>query len=308
MKIAVTGGTGFIGKWFLRALPTEMDAVVISRRSSSGWVQIGNRSFSLHVTDYSRQSMFKLLSGCDAVVHLAAQRPGREQRFTACLGNVTLDCSLFLACLEQGVQNIIFVSSRGVYGDSPDLPWRECNNPRPTSLYALAKLQTEIAAGFFNRRGLNIKSLRLAQVLGLGEKKANVITTFLKSAHRKEPLTITAQGVLHREYIYVKDAARAMLAALAKDSVSGVFNVGTGEMCSLEELVSMINNVFDNAGNVQQISPKTFVHEESLMDSSLFKEIFSWRPQWNILEAIEDIHASLQDKTLRDEYGFTTRE
>jgi UDP-glucose 4-epimerase len=303
MKIAVTGGCGFVGRWLLAVLPETIDAVVLSRsgsftgsrliplsRSNSA-ANINERDFAVAQTDYSHASLCGIIAGCDAMVHLAARRPEKPND-AGCLRNTMLDFNVFAACEETGIGNIVFASSRNVYGKRPT-PWKESTRPAPDNPYALAKLHSEQSADYFNRRGLNIKSLRIAQVLGLGERENSMVSTFLQKAYRKETITLTVSGSISREYINVKDVASAVFAALAGEKTSGVFNLGSGKTCSIEELAGIMNRIFNNKDNIQAIPNPAIIHENSLMDSTLFENTFKWTPKWTIETSIIDIKKTM---------------
>lgn len=286
MKLVITGGNGFIGKWVLSMLPDNINAVVTSR-NLDGIINVNNREFHCYTTDYKYESLCEILSGNDAVLHLAAKRP-TESIQSECMQNAIVDFELFHACEKCNISNIVFLSSRSVYGRQK-IPWTENSNPTPLNSYALAKLQSEQTAEFFNNRGLFIKSLRISQVMGLGEKDENVITVFIKNAVDKKPLTLTGGGNIKREYIYVKDLVDSLLLALSKPSIRGVYNLGSGCTVSIEELANLINYYFDNVGNLRYSDTFKIINEHSLMDSSLFYSEFKWAPKWTIENALQDM-------------------
>ncbi len=302
MNLVITGGTGFVSRWLLASLPEDHDALVLSRQAASPALDVAGRKFRLQATDYSVTSLRKAFAGADAVIHLAAQRHVDADAGDF-LKNLCIDTAVFSACAAQDVTNIVFASSRAVYG-SQAAPWTEQHTPQPETPYAVAKLQTEVQAAYHNRRGLHIKSLRIAQVLGFGERPASVVPTFLRNAFRGRPLVLTAAGHLVREYIYVKDLAIALLAAVNRPEVAGIFNLGSGEVITLEGLAVLINRVFANDAGIVRSDRSRLVDETSLMDSSRFREVFAWTPYWTMESACWDIRTLLADPAVVAAYGF----
>ena len=75
--------------------------------------------------------------------------------------------------------------------------------------------------------GLHLKSLRIASVIGLGERPEYFRMAYIYRVLRKEPLHIYGDGRGEREYVYAKDVARAIRLALDKPELSAVMNVGS---------------------------------------------------------------------------------
>lgn len=279
-KIAVTGASGFLGSNFIRMFSKKYDIVAIGRTSNV--CQTG----SVRVTDYSLESLQTTLKGCDAILHLAARRL-YDQSDDLFVENVKIDHNIFLAAKKLGIENIVFASSRGVYGNL-QTPWKETTCPKPNDFYALAKRQSEIAAEYFNRQGMKIKVLRIAQIFGIGEYKTSAISTFFRKASRGEPIIISVKGI-EREYLYVKDACYALDHALNYSEEKGIYNVGLGETISLEKLARIIASAFGYENLVQIHSDFIIKNEKSLMDSSLFCKRFNWKPIYSLQKAANEI-------------------
>ena len=278
-KLAVTGAFGFVGSHFIEMFADKYDIVAISRQ------QCTHPACDTAASDYSRDSLAEALEGCSAVLHLAAARPYRKK--SDFLRNLALDQCLFDTAHRLGIENVVFTSTRGVYGSLP-APWRETMQPAPENLYALAKQQSEAAAAYFNRKGMCIKSLRIAQVFGEGEYESSAISTFIRRIRENEPVQITVRGIV-REYIYVKDLCNAFDKALSHEKTSGIFNVGSGETLTLEEIARTIAAAFGKPHLVTLAPHPKTVNEYSLMDSSLFRQHFGWKPAYTFQSAAEEI-------------------
>jgi len=288
MKIAITGGSGFIGKWLLRGLPEDCDVVVLGRRPQEE-LKIDDRHFLYVSTDYTLESLIRALNGCDAVVHLAAKRLAENNHFRSYFDNIEISANLFTACRQLHILNILNLSSQSVYSQSNQVPWYESDSACPANFYGLSKLTVENLADYYNKHlRMKIKSLRAAQVLGLGEREGFMLMTFIKSAAKKEMLTLYGSGSGRREYIYVKDLVDVIIRMLEKN-VAGIYNVGSGVNYSHREVAEMINDVFDNRGNLELMPNKPEDKNINLMNSNKIKEELNWQPQWSFRDALRDI-------------------
>lgn len=298
MKVVITGATGFVGKHLTLELSKHHDVVPLSRHLHACSKL---PTCSVFFTDYSYGSLSEILKGSDAVIHLAAKRADYPDN-PSLLKNSELDYRVFRAAEECKVKHVVYASTRGVYGTLP-APWHESTTPAPENLYALAKLHGEQMAAYFIRRGLYITTLRFAQVFGLGEYQSSAVTTFIRNAYLGQPISITAKGIT-REYIYVADLVRAINHVLAKP-LSGIFNLGSGECVSLEDMARFTLSAFCNADNlIVAPNPKVFA-EYSLMDSSRFRESFTWRPEFSLAAAAKDIAQRLKNEEAARYYGLS---
>lgn len=299
MKIVITGGRGLIGRGLLKILPENYEAVVLSRQQVKNDPKYIGPNVTHLQTDYSINSLRNIFHGSDAIIHLAAQRLQKTNSDNS-FKNVAVDYNIFRACESLKINNIVFVSSCGVYGRNPNTPWREDCKPSPENPYSLGKLISEETAHYFNKKGLSIKCLRLAHVLNLDARKEYMLGKFLDNALKGELIELYATDDQKREYIYIKDVARGILAALEKPEVKGVFNFGSGEVVSIPKLAELINSIFENSGPIIRHESDNPREEFSLMDSRLFYSTFDFQPNWSIQNALIDIYKSEKFKTSKE--------
>ena len=272
MKVLVTGANGFLGRHIVRGLSVDHSVLPVARRNLVG-------DAACATSDYTVDSLVSLMHGVETVVHLAASRFNRATT-SECLSNTILDQRVFEAAERAGVPHVVFASSRGVYGLQP-APWTEQCAPAPVTLYALAKLQSELSADFYSRRGMPVTVLRLSQLFGDGEYEGSAVNTFIDSARYGRRATITMTG-MRREYTYVDDIVEAVKLVLMKPT-AGIFNLGGGEVLDMETLARHVFRAFGRSDTaVEVVSDAQVSNEYSLMDSSLFRRTFGWRPQWTL--------------------------
>lgn len=108
MKIAVTGGSGFLGKYVLERLVSENYYPVILTRKNI------KSEYEARITDYSKDNLVNQLYDIDAIVHLAARR-GSQGKISEFHDNEILTQNLYDACFERGISNIVYASTISVY-------------------------------------------------------------------------------------------------------------------------------------------------------------------------------------------------
>jgi nucleoside-diphosphate-sugar epimerase len=285
MRVAITGATGLIGKAFIKRYANELEIIAISRKPN-----IPDTVYS----DFSLNSLSSIFSGVDGIIHLAAQRLHSSD---SSMSNYELDRTVFLSAKKSKVKNILFSSSRGVYGSNPS-PWKESSHIAPDNLYALEKAQTELFASFLNMTcDMRIKCLRVAQVLSENEYEGSMIHTFIENSHSGVDIKVTAEGII-REYIYIEDLLGAFYTALKNKDLHGIYNVGSGIGISILDIASCISKSFNKKSKVIQNKELNKVVENSVMDISLFTNTFDWKPKYTFETAMQDIASKVKNNDI----------
>lgn len=278
MNIAVVGGNGFIGKEFVNYASSKGHLVFV----------IGSE-YNVY-DDYGENTVKSILKKCDAMVFLAAKRHVSTFSMEDYLYNIRIADKYLSLSVETSVKNVVVTSSISVYSNNV-IPWRETDFQAPLSLYGASKQAVDSLALFYNeQQGMKIKSLRLAQVIGLGERKGFLLNTIIDKAIAKEKQTVYGKGLGRRQYIYIKDVCDAILHAVTKEcDSSGIFNIGMEYNVAIADLVQMVNEVFDNDAGVGFLLDKSEDMNEYLMDVSKIEREFKWKPQYDLRSAFMDI-------------------
>ena len=296
MKIAITGGRGFIGKYLLDLLSKRYDCVVLGRGEQEDF-EVNGRKISYIQTDYEKEQLMYQLEGVQAVVHMVAKKYEAKEQMSDYFTSINASDNLFFACAALGITNVVFLSSRGVYGVNPKIPWQEETETFPSTFYGISKVIIEKIAEYYNNRyDLNIKSLRLAQVIGLGEREGYMINTFVNQAIHKKRLKVWGEGKGSRDYIYVKDVVRVIEKSLENEKIKGIFNIGSNKSISHRELAETINSVFDNVGNIDLLKNKKADETKYVMDSNKVKFVLGWTQKWTLQDAFKDIQQTVLEE------------
>jgi UDP-glucose 4-epimerase len=296
MIVAVTGGTGFIGRWVLGGLSAEYDFVVLGRDTAKKTCPVNGKEYAYVPTDYSIHSLIEGLKGVSAVIHLAGRRADDKrigERFDSFHEDISISERVFEACRLLGIRNIVSVSSIAAYSCLNRLPWSEEESPAPMTLYGISRVTVENLASYYNNiYSMCIKTLRLAQVVGSGCAPGSLFMDYMAGAASGETLNIYGQGRGRREYIYIRDAVSAIRQAL-RTGEKGIYNIGTGVNTSYKELAEIINDVFDNRGSLvfqPRIDEDKSVY---LMDIKKAHLDLKWTPVWLLRDALHDMKSMM---------------
>jgi len=255
-KIFVTGAAGFIGSHTTDCLLGKGHAVVgvdNLRTGNKGNLTGALRSsaFVLHVKDITEPGVLAALVAegrPDAIIHLAALVSVPESIANPALNfslNVEASQLVAEAAREHGVKRVVFASSAAIYGDAAEQPIRESAEKRPVSPYGAAKLASEdLLLGHGACYGFTVRCQRYFNVFGPRQDPSSpysgVISIFARSYRAGQPVTMFGDGRQTRDFIAVRDVARAnVLAATGPGLASGVANICTGRATSLLDLAGI---------------------------------------------------------------------
>ena len=257
MHILVTGGAGFIGSHLVDALLEDGHDVTVFDNLSTGCrdqIPTEARFVEGDIRDEAAlQALFEE-GRFDVVFHEAAQTQvsyslahPREDAELNVIGLI----NVLEQCRRQGVQKFIYSSSAAVYGDNPKVPLSESEPLAPASFYGLTKVAAEKYIQLYGSLfGLPYAILRYANVYG--ERQGNggeggVVGLFARALACGQDLTIFGDGEQSRDFVYVKDVARANIAAMDSGVPSGIYNIST----QIETTINALKEIllyFSHAG------------------------------------------------------------
>lgn len=159
-------------------------------------------------------------------------------------------------------------------------------------MYGVSKLANEYIGNIYSEnKGLFVKNLRLAHLFGFNEKNNYMINRFFRQAFHGEKLVINGKSIAKREFLYAKDAAKAIVSSLKKYDLSGTFNIGSEEAFTNYEVAKIINSVFGNDGNLLINNPNSDEGiYSSYMDSSKARAILNFSPDYTFIKALNEIY------------------
>ncbi len=258
MKTLVTGAAGFIGSHLVDGLLDKgYDVRVLDNLYSGDMDNLSqhenNSSFEFIKGDIREiETVIDAIEDVDTIFHEAAitSVPAsiKNPKLTNQV-NVDGTKNLLETARDKEVENFIFASSCAVYGDPETIPLTEESRIDPNSPYAESKLLAEKECKKYSKKGLETVIFRYFNVYGPrqgGGKYSGVISKFLKRIENDEPPIIFGDGEQTRDFVHVKDVVKANILALEAENISGeVFNIGTGNAVSVNELC---RTIMDMAG------------------------------------------------------------
>ena len=260
MNFLITGAAGFLGSALANQLSREGHLVRGLDNLSSGEPQALFEDVHFTRGDVNdRPKLWTLLQDIDCVYHLAARVLVAEsllypREYTDV--NVGGTVSLMEAMRDVGVRRVVFASSGAVYGDQQDQPLREDASPFPRSPYAVSKLAAEYYVRTIGSLwGIETVCLRIFNAYGPGQhlppSHPPVVPNWLRQAVRGGSLVVHGDGKQTRDFVYVNDVVRALVAAsTAPDVDQLVLNVGSGQETRMRDLAEMILDVTDSSAEV----------------------------------------------------------
>jgi UDP-glucose 4-epimerase len=247
----VTGGAGFIGSHLCDALLARGDTVRVLDDLSTGQRSNLPDSASLIEGDVADPGLaIRALDGVDGCFHLAAIA-SVEKGITDWLGthhtNLTGTITLFDAIRRQSSKiPVVYASSAAVYGNVAAIPIAETEPCVPLSAYGADKYGCELHARVAGHvHGIPSVGLRFFNVYGPRQDPrspySGVISIFCQRIAAGLPITIFGDGQQTRDFVYVADVVRSLLAGMAlKPADPIVFNVCSGVSTSVEALAQLI--------------------------------------------------------------------
>jgi UDP-glucose 4-epimerase len=297
MKSLVIGGNGFIGTNLVDALLRDGHSVRVFDRYPSRFTE-PNAAVEYIYGDFGNHGeVHDIVQGIDFVFHLAyttLPHTSNEDPVYDVRSNVIDTIQLLQECRMSKVSKVVFVSSGGtVYGIPQQSPITEDHPTDPICSYGITKLAIEKYLQLFHRLyGLEYVTARLSNPYGELQNpnaKQGAVTVFLGNISRGQPITIWGDGEVIRDYIYIGDAAAALLKAAyyqAPDRGPRVFNVGAGEGYSLNQLVEAMRQVCDKPVEVKYTPSRPEDVPANVLDIARAQQWLDWKPQTELKDGL----------------------
>lgn len=261
----VTGGCGFIGSHLTDQLLERGHKVRILDDLSTGKRSNVSEACEIVVGDVSDEQMVKQsMAGMDGCFHLAAiasvQRSNEEWVRTHQV-NLTGSVNVFEAARSQQLP-VVYASSAAVYGDNPNMPLVEAADTLPITAYGADKLGSEQHGRVATlAHGVPTVGLRFFNVYGPRQDPASpysgVISIFMDRIMGDKPLTVFGDGLQTRDFVYVADVVRFLMASMEQASdTPKVFNVCTGKSVTINELADTLIDITGNSVEVSHLEAR----------------------------------------------------
>ncbi len=284
MNIAIIGGAGFIGTNLTINLSrnTTDNIKVIDRENAffSDLKELALERVEYEVAPFSIDANFdEQIKGCNVVYHLASTVfPGNSNIDISIelQNNVNVTARLLDACVRQGVDKVIFISSGGaVYGKKGKCPVEEDMVTYPITSYGIQKIAIEKLLYLYRyQKGLDYRIIRLANPYGPYQRpngKLGVVTTFVYKALTDGKIEVYGDGNIVRDFIYIDDAINGIINIVEGQNEYRVFNLGSGKGTSVNEVIQAIKECIREDVSINYIEARNVDVPENYLDISRYE-------------------------------------
>lgn len=305
MKFLITGGAGFIGSHVCDALLQRGDEVICVDNFNDYYDprikeknvehNLNNSNFTLFkvdITDLERLRYIFQTQQPDKIVHLAARagvRPSISQPFLYEKVNIQGTLNLLELSKEFKIKNFVSASSSSVYGNREKGPFSENDDVNnPISPYAATKKFGElICYTYHHLHGLNTSCLRFFTVYGPRGRPDMAPLKFTKLIDSEQQIQVYGDGTSRRDYTYIKDIVKGILAALDKNYPYEIFNLGNSHPIELNYFISTIEEAVGKKADRINVGKQQGDVEVTFADTTKTEKLLGFKPDTDIKEGIK---------------------
>ena len=296
-KIYIAGHRGMVGSAVWRALEKK------------GYLNlIGQSSQELDLRNQEAVRAFIAKEKPDAIIDAAAKVGGilanKDYPYQFIMENMQIQNNLIDTALHAGIEKFIFLGSSCIYPKLAPQPLLEeyllTDSLEPTNeWYALAKISGIKACEAIRKQfGKDYVSLMPTNLYGIHDNfdltSSHVLPAMIRKFHEAKendhsPVTLWGTGTPLREFLFVDDMAQAVVFALENQLPDYLYNVGTGEDLSVQQLAWTIQQIVGHRGEIIWDATKPDGTPRKLMDSSKMNQL-GWKHQVGLEEGIEETY------------------
>jgi len=229
-----------------------------------------------------------LLKNKDYVFHLAALAdivPSIENPDGYYRSNVNGTFNVLEACRKHQVKKIVYSASSSCYGIPDEYPTKETAEIRPQYPYALTKyLGEQLVMHWCHVYDLPAVSLRFFNVYGHRSRTSGtygaVFGVFLAQKLAGKPFTVVGDGTQTRDFTFVSDVVKAIIAAAESNVEGKIINIGSDHTYSVNQLVELLG------GEVVHIPKRPGEPDCTWADISKAKKLLNWQPKVSLEEGV----------------------
>ncbi len=290
MKILVTGGAGFIGKYLVKYLLEKDYTVTIfdnfsnsKKESISNLIKLGAKIIEGDIKEINEIQNASINQ--NVVIHLAAKISVPESiknPIETFQNNVNGTKNVLIASKRNNVKKIISASSAAVYGKSgPNVKLTEDIDMNPISPYGESKRKMELEIKEFETKSnVNCIILRFFNIYGIGQtpEYSGVITKFIERIRENKSLKIFGNGLQTRDFVAIDDVIHSIHNAILYGK-SGTYNIASGEITTIKEIAELMISINGKKLDIEYTEEQKGDIKNSHADISLAKKEIKYFPK-----------------------------
>lgn len=304
MRILVTGAAGFIGSHLAEALLRRGDTVVgldnfndyyppERKRANAGVLSSYDRFAMREVDLRDEGSVAEVVAGghFDAVAHLAAMAGVRYSIPRAKLYtdvNIRGTVNVLEAARLSGVAHIVFASTSSVYGATEHLPFHE-DDPlgKPLASYPASKIAGELMGyTYHNLFGLSFTAVRFFSVYGERGRPDMMPYIITDSVANGKTFRLFDAGEMFRDWTYVGDVVKGVVAALDRPLGYERVNLGRGQPVRMADFVDLVENLVGKPAQMETPPAPASEPKTTYADVTKARELLDYDPQVTVQEGM----------------------
>jgi UDP-glucose 4-epimerase len=298
MKVLVTGGAGFIGSHVVDIMIEAGHQVSIVDslwKRGGGRLENVNPKAQFYIVDVRDSGLADVFEAerPEVVCHLAAQHSvalSTELPAYDAQVNVLGLVNLLENCVRYRARKVVFASSAATYGMTEQMPVDEETPQLPESPYGITKMASEHYLRCWKKMyGLEYTILRFGNVYGPRQDpsgEAGVIAIFTNAILHGEAVRIDWDGEQSKDYVYVRDIARANLLTLTQGD-GEIYCVATGQGTSVNALYQHLTDVTGNLVDVVRAPKRPGDIRQSVFDCSKAERELGWKAEIGLREGLQ---------------------
>ena len=294
----IFGGGGFIGSHICDRLIEKGYKVTIFDKLYFNKANIEHLKNKVKIIegDFTNEVELKdALKNINIVFHLVSSTlpaSSNQNPIYDVESNLVSTLRLLDESLKNKIKRIIFISSGGtVYGIPGKIPISENHPRKPICSYGITKKTIEdYFYMYYKLYGLDYTVFRLSNPYGERQNPfvaQGVIPVFLKKIIKKEQIEIWGDGSVKRDYIYIKDSVKLIVDSLEVNSETKIFNLAYGKGYTINEILEVIGKITKLNFKVKYSKGRAIDVPVNVLDNSLAKKTFNWKPEVSLEEGIQ---------------------
>ena len=321
--VLVTGGACYVGSHTCKLLAKNgYTPVTVDRHFREGLVSFGP-NYNLNLPqEINRLDEIITRYNITSCIHFAGSTSVPESVANPSLyykNNLIVTVSLLDKLIECGIKTFVYSSSAATYGDPGFRKCRESDVCKPINSYGATKLMMEqVCKDYKTAYGLSSIGLRYFNAAGadpdgevgeLREKETHIVPLAIDAARHNRTFKIfgdkydTPDGTCVRDYVHVMDLADAHIKALnyaSENSVTEVFNLGSGAPASNKELLDTVQK-HTGKMNIEMHDNRPGDPAYLVADIDKVKKVLEWEPTQSTIDNVVATAVQWYNKTHKKE-------